>query len=124
MTRSRLDLSEFDETPLSKDPAKLREISDVAGFPSRPAVPAVAAPTPAPAPAPVPADRPQAATFQRPPRVTGNRHIAINVRVDPETAARLYALRDADPTRKRVLADVVEDATLLLYQRELGGAAE
>lgn len=120
MTRSRLDLSEFDETPLSKDPAKLREISDVAGFPSRPAVPAGAPPTPAP----VPADRPQAATFQRPPRITGNRHIAINVRVDPETAARLYALRDADPTRKRVLADVVEDATLLLYERELGGAAE
>ena len=115
MTRSRLDLSEFDETPANKDPAKLREISDGAGFPSRPAVPAVAAPAPA--------ERLQAATFQRPPRVTGNRHIAINVRVDPETAARLYALRDADPTRKRVLADVVEDATLLLYEREIDGAA-
>ena len=115
MTRSRLDLSEFDDTPPNKDPAKLREISDGAGFPSRPAVPGVAAPTSA--------ERPQAATFQRPPRVTGNRHIAINVRVDPETAARLYALRDADPTRKRVLADVIEDATLLLYERELGGAA-
>ena len=115
MTRTRLDLSEFDETPPNKDPAKLREISDGAGFPSRPAIPPVAAPASA--------ERPQAGTFQRPPRVTGNRHIAINVRVDPETAARLYALRDADPTRKRVLADVIEDATLLLYERELGGAA-
>ena len=28
MTRSRLDLSEFDDTPPNKDPAKLREISD------------------------------------------------------------------------------------------------
>ncbi len=119
MTRTRLDLSEFDETPPNKDPAKLREISDGAGFPSRPAVPAVGITAPVPAPA----DRPQNATFQRPPRVTGNRNIAINVRVDPETAARLYALRDADPTRKRVLADVVEDATLLLYEREIGGAA-
>ena len=115
MTRSRLDLSEFDETPPNKDPAKLREISDGAGFPSRPAVPPVAVPTPA--------ERPQTATFQRPPRVTGNRNIAINVRVDPDTAARLYALRDADPTRKRVLADVIEDATLLLHERELGGAS-
>lgn len=115
MTRSRLDLSEFDEPPPNKDLGKLREISDGAGFPSRPTVPAAAAP--------VPVELPQAGTFQRPPRVTGNRHIAINVRVDPETAARLYALRDADPTRKRVLADVVEDATLLLYERELGGAA-
>ncbi len=116
MTRSRLDLSEFDETPANKDPAKLREISDGAGFPSRPAVAPVVASTPA--------ERSQTSIFQRPPRVTGNRHIAINVRVDPETAARLYALRDADPTRKRVLADVVEDATLLLYEQELGGAAE
>ena len=119
MTRSRLDLSEFDDTPPNKDPAKLREISDGAGFPSRPAVSAVAAP---PVAAPVPAERPQAGTFQRPQRVTGNRNIAINVRVDPETAARLYALRDADPTRKRVIADVVEDATRLLYERELVGA--
>ncbi|VXD01436.1 conserved hypothetical protein [Sphingomonas sp. T1] len=118
MTRTKLDLSEFDETPPNKDPARLREISDVAGFPSRPAVPAVAKTAPVPAPA----DHPQAATFQRPPRATGNRNIAINVRVDPETAARLYALRDADPSRKRVLADVIEDATLLLYERELGAA--
>lgn len=116
MTRSRLDLSEFDDTPPNKDPAKLREISDGAGFPSRPAVPSVAAPTPA--------EAPHAATFQRPPRPTGNRNIAINVRVDPETAARLYALRDADPTRKRVLADVVSDAIMLLYERELGGASK
>lgn len=113
MTRTRLDLSEFDETPPNKDPAKLREISDGAGFPSRPAVPATVAPTPL--------ETPQPATFQRPPRASGNRNIAINVRVDPETAARLYALRDADPTRKRVLADVVADATILLYERELGG---
>jgi hypothetical protein len=114
MTRTRLDLSDLDDTPPNKDPAKLREISDGAGFPSRPAVPAVAAPThPEPA---------QTAAFQRPPRPTGNRNIAINVRVDPETAARLYALRDADPTRKRVLADVVADATMLLYERELGAA--
>jgi len=122
MTRTRLDLSEFDETPPNKDPAKLREISDEAGFPSRPAAPPhAAAPVPA---APLPAERLQPAAFQRPPRATGNRHIAINVRVDPETAARLYALRDADPTRKRVLADVVEDATLLLYEKELGGPAK
>lgn len=120
MTRSRLDLSEFDDTPANKDPAKLREISDGAGFPSRPAVPAVAAP---PVAAPVPKERPQAGTFQRPPRVTGNRNIAINVRVDPETAARLYALRDADPALKRVLADVVADAALLLYEKEIGEAA-
>ena len=33
MTRSRLDLSEFDETPPNKDPAKLREISEGAGLP-------------------------------------------------------------------------------------------
>lgn len=123
MTRSRLDLSEFDDTPPNKDPAKLREISDGAGFPSRPAVPAAAAAAP-PVSAPVPAERPQAGIFQRPPRVTGNRNIAINVRVDPETAARLYALRDADPARKRVLADVVADAALLLYEREIGGASQ
>ncbi len=120
MTRTRLDLSEFDETPPNKDPVKLREISDEAGFPSRPAIPAAAAPSSV---APPPMDSPQPGTFQRPQRVTGNRNIAINVRVDPETAARLYALRDADPTRKRVLADVVADAAILLYDRELGGAA-
>ena len=119
MTRTRLDLSEFDDTPPNKDPARLREISDVAGFPSRPAAPPLAA-APAP-PAPASAERLQPPTFQRPPRATGNRHIAINVRVDPETAARLYALRDADPTRKRVLADVVEDATLILYEKQFGG---
>lgn len=115
MTRTRLDLSEFDETPPNKDPARLREISDEAGFPSRPAIPSAAAPTPTP----VEGSKP--GVFQRPPRASGNRNIAINVRVDPETAARLYALRDADPTRKRVLADVVADAAILLYERELGG---
>lgn len=113
MTRTRLDLSEFDDTPPNKDPAKLREISDGAGFPSRPTVPAAAAT--------IPLEASQPGVFQRPPRASGNRNIAINVRVDPETAARLYALRDADPTRKRVLADVVADATLLLYERELAG---
>ena len=111
MTRARIDLSDFDETPPARDEAKLREISDEAGFPSRPAVPAKpplgsASPTPS-------------ASFQRPARQTGNRHIPINVRVDPETAERLYALRDLYPNRKRALADVIEEATQLLYDRQI-----
>ena len=39
MTRARIDLSDLDDAPPKKDQAKLREISDDAGFPSRPAVP-------------------------------------------------------------------------------------
>jgi hypothetical protein len=111
MTRARLDLSDFEGTPASKDTTKLREISEGAGFPSRPAVT-----TP---PAPV-VERPPAVApgFQRPARPTGNRHIAINVRVDPETAEKIYALRDADPSRKQAIADVVEEAIQLLHSRQ------
>ena len=112
MTRARIDLSDFDETTPTKDAAKLREISDAAGFPSRPAVPA----TPAHA---IPARAPST-SFQRPARQTGNRHIPINVRVDPETAERLYALRDLHQDRKRALADVFEEAIQLLYDRQIG----
>ncbi|WP_375383396.1 hypothetical protein [uncultured Sphingomonas sp.] len=111
MTRARIDLTDFDETPPKKDEAKLREISDDAGFPSRPAVPA----------APPSAARAPSGTFQRPARQTGNRHIPINVRVDPETAERLYALRDLHQNRKRALADVIEEATQLLYDQQIGG---
>ncbi len=111
-TRARIDLSDFEETPPNKDPAKLLEISQEAGFPSRPAnLPAAKG---AGEGAPV-----QPGAFQRPARPSGNRHIAINVRVDPATAERLYALRDADPTRKRALADVIEEATQLLYDRQM-----
>ena len=112
MTRARIDLSDFEETPPKKDEAKLREISDEAGFPSRPTVAAT--------PAPASAGRVPPASFQRPARQTGNRHIPINVRVDPETADRLYALRDLHQNRKRALADVIEEATQLLYDRQIG----
>ena len=112
MTKARLDLSGFDEPAPNKDPAVLRQISDGAGFPSRQAAPPIAAP--------VVATPPAAATtaFQRPARPSGNRQVAMNVRVDPETADRMYALRDADPSRKRALADVVEEAVALLYERQ------
>ena len=113
MTRARIDLSDFDEKSPAKDAAKLREISDDAGFPSRPVVPA--------APSLAGASRTPSGSFQRPARQTGNRHIPINVRVDPETAERLYALRDLHQNRKRGLADVIEEATLLLYERQIGG---
>jgi hypothetical protein len=109
MTRARINLDDFDETPPNKDPAVLREISEDAGFPSRPAVP--------PAPAAPAVERPAAVTFERPARATGNRNIAINVRVPPETATRIYALRDSDPTRARVIADVIEEAIDLLFAR-------
>ena len=112
MTRARIDLSDFEETPPAKDEAKLREISDEAGFPSRPAVPAT--------PAQASAVRTSSGSFQRPARQTGNRHIPINVRVDPDTAERLYALRDLHQNRKRALADVIEEATQLLYDRQIG----
>ena len=109
MTRAKLDLSDFEETPPSRDPAVLREISDKAGFPSRP--PASSAPTPGPT---------ATDAFQRPARPSGNRHIAVNTRVEPDIARMIYALRDADPTRKRAIADVIGDAIKLLYERELG----
>ena len=118
MSRSRLDLSGFEETPPAKDPAVLRQISDDAGFPSRPAAPPiVSAPD-----AGLRSTHSQASTmpvtFHRPTRPSGNRHIPMNVRVDPETADRMYALRDSDLSRKRTLADVVEEAVALLYERE------
>jgi hypothetical protein len=115
MTRTKLDLSDFDETPANKDPARLREISEGAGFPSRPAVS-----TPPPVVAAV--ERPQPSGFQRPARPTGNRHIAINVRVDPETAEKIYALRDADPSRKQAIADVIDEAIQLLHSRQFPAA--
>jgi hypothetical protein len=111
MNRTRLDLSDFGETPPNKDPARLREISEGAGFPSRPAI----APEAAPAPVAV---RAPTGGFQRPARPTGNRIVAINIRVDEATAAKLYALRDMDPARKQALADVIEPAIELLYARE------
>jgi hypothetical protein len=105
MTRAKLDLSDFDEPESHKDAAMLREIGEQHGFVSRqPATP-----------------RPMADTtgFRRPPRPTGNRHIAINVRVPPETAAQIYALRDIDPARKQAIADVIEEAVALLYARHI-----
>ena len=111
MTRSRLDLSGIDDPPPNKDTAVLREISESAGFPSRPADSGRASSP----------DRPQK-TFQRPARSTGNRHIAINVRLDQQTAEMIYALRDARP--KQTIADVIEEAVQALHAKQLGGAAE
>jgi hypothetical protein len=108
MTRSRLKLDDFD-TPPSKDPAVLREIGEQYGFVSR---------QPAAAPGQAPAPAADSGAFQRPPRQTGNRNIAINVRVPPDTANKIYALRDIDPTRKQAIADVIEEAVKLLYERE------
>lgn len=118
MTRARLDLSDFDDTPPNKDPAVLREISDDAGFPSRPAAPA---PSPAPQPPAAGASAPDAsapAAFQRPARPSGNRTIAVNTRVEPEVASMIYELRDNDASRKRAIADVIGEAVKLLYDRE------
>ncbi len=124
MSRARLDLSDFDDTPPNKDPAVLREISVDAGFPSRPAVPA---PSPAPQSAAPPAgqaglavDGSLSAAFQRPARPSGNRTIAVNTRVEPEVASMIYELRDNDASRKRAIADVIGAAVKLLYDREIG----
>lgn len=113
MSRSKLDLSGIDETPPNRDPAVLREISETAGFPSRPA----GGPAPAPA-SPAAPERASASEFRRPARPTGNRHIAINVRVDAQTAGRIYALRDARP--KQTIADVIEEAVQALHDKQLG----
>lgn len=108
--RARIDLSDFDETPPNKDPNVLRQISENAGFPSRPAAPPL--PTPAAAPA-------EGGGFRRPARQVGNRTVAINVRVSEETARKLYALRDDNPAIKRgTIADVLDDAIAALYGRE------
>jgi hypothetical protein len=111
MTRARLNLDDFDGPP-SKDPALLRQISEDAGFPSRQAVPLPPASAPAPSVA-----RPESTGFQRPARQSGNRHIAMNIRVDQTTAERIYALRDADPAQKQSLADVFDEAIELLFAR-------
>lgn len=111
MNRARINLDDFDGPP-TKDPALLRQISEDAGFPSRQPVPFGAPPAPAAA-----TIRPDATGFQRPARQAGNRHIAMNIRVDQTTAERIYALRDSDPTRKQSLADVFDEAIELLYAR-------
>lgn len=110
MSRTKLDLSGIDEVPPSRDPAVLREISENAGFPSRPAG--------GPAPAQSAPEHSSAGEFRRPARPTGNRHIAINVRVDPLTAEHIYALRDARP--KQTIADVIEEAVRALYEAQQG----
>ena len=111
MSRSKLDLTDLDEVLPSKDPAVLREISQSAGFPSRPADGPAAFPPSAPT-------RLASGEFRRPARVTGNRHIPINVRVDQVTAERIYALRDARP--KQSIADVIEEAVQGLYDKHQG----
>lgn len=116
MTRTRLDLSEFDDTPSRKDPSLLHEISSRAGFPSRPATPPVSLPERQLDSAP--SEVPKMTGFRRPARPIGNRHITINARVDDETAQMLYSMRDADPSRRRALADIIEEATRLLYERD------
>lgn len=124
MSRVRLDLSDFDDTPPNKDPAVLREISDDAGFPSRPAMPALSSVSQTAAqPAGLvglASDVSASAAFQRPARPSGNRTIAVNTRVEPEVASMIYELRDNDASRKRAIADVIGEAIKLLYERELG----
>jgi hypothetical protein len=116
MNRARINLDDFDGPP-SKDPALLRQISEDAGFPSRQAVP-----LPAPTVVASAAARADSVGFQRPARQAGNRHIAMNIRVDQTTAERIYALRDADPARKQSLADVIDAAIELLHARQFPNA--
>lgn len=123
MSRARLDLSDFDDTPPNKDPAVLREISEEAGFPSRPAVPAppiVSQPATPSGSVGSASDVSPSVAFQRPARPSGNRTIAVNTRVEPEVASMIYELRDNDASRKRAIADVIGEAVKLLYDRELG----
>jgi hypothetical protein len=117
MSRAKLDLTGLDDRAPREDEAVLREISEKAGFPSRPAVPAP------PASAAAAAPRAVATGFQRPVKQNTGRNIAMNVRVGETTASRMYALRDFDPDQKASLADVIDEAVELLYAKRFPEAS-